>query len=108
MIRRQAAQNHTPLPRWLQKKPQIPFGLEFYFRAFTTLSSCRPIGFEEGRIPWTAVHQYAQFKELSSQEERELWEIVAALDLCYLKARADKAKIEADRGKKRLPSPGRK
>lgn len=108
MVRRQAAQNRTPLPRWVLEKPGVPFGLESYFKAFMTLSSCRSAGMEEGRIPWTAAREYARAHRMDGQEERELWEIVAGLDLAYLRVRAEKAKTEADRKNKRLPSPGRK
>lgn len=96
-MRDQAKQNKVPLPRWLIEKPEIPLGLEFYYRAFVDLSTCRVVGMSEGRIPWTAVNDYSIRNSLSDQDALDLWEVVAKLDMVYLEMRAAKTKVDQSR-----------
>lgn len=96
------------MPKWLIEKPEILIGLEWYYRAFTDLSTCRSYGMSEGPIPWLAVNEYAIRHRMTHQEFDDLWEVVRKLDAVYIKERAGKAKIENSRiGSKQPPSRGR-
>lgn len=62
------------------------------------------MGFGEGRIPWTAVFDYASRLELSSDDFEDLWQLISLMDIEYLKyqqAKADqKRKAEEAAGKR--------
>lgn len=88
-----------PIPKAIMEAPQLSPGLKYYFDAFMALSSCRPIGMAEGRIPWTAVSQYARDHELSSADLDDLWTLVCALDTVYLKHQQKRSKINETKGK---------
>lgn len=68
----------------------------FYFNAYQELATCR--NHEGGRIPWTAINQYAKFYRLSVDEAEDLLSIITMLDVMVL---AD----EADNGKSDKPKP---
>jgi hypothetical protein len=59
-------------------------GLAFYMSAFYSLSSCRAVGMAEGRIPWTAVKDYALYYGLDEVEFDILWELITRVDAAYL------------------------
>lgn len=63
----------------------------FYFTSFVTVSSCRPLGMSEGRIPWTAVWDYGDKMGLDEEEIEDLWMLVSLLDGEYLKLRQKQA-----------------
>lgn len=48
--------------------------------AFWTLDSCRSIGMSPGRIPWTAIEQYAQANGYGVEEAWVLHEVIPAMD----------------------------
>jgi hypothetical protein len=68
--------------------------------AFLDLSTCRQLGMEVGPIPWTAIHDYADRKYLSSDEREELEYVIRYVDTVYLMSDEDLAK-RADRLKQR-------
>lgn len=89
----QARLNRTPIPDRILNKPILAVGLQFYLTAFVELSSCRPVGMAEGRIPWTAVREYALHCGLDEIEFDILWELITRVDAAYLEwqsKRADK------------------
>lgn len=94
LIRRARAEHKRP-PVSIINAPMLLPGLGFYFQAFLSLSSCRPLGMAEGRIPWTAAYQYADNIGLDPDEFEDLWVLVSLMDAAYLKFRA--AKAEAGR-----------
>jgi hypothetical protein len=96
LIRRARAER-KPVPSKIAGAPRLLPGLGFYFNAFLALSSCRPIGMGEGRIPWHSAYQYAQALELDSEEFEDLWVLVSFMDAAYLKFRA----AQADAGRKK-------
>lgn len=69
-------------------------GLGFYFNAFMALSSCRPIGMMEGRIPWTAAYDYAQRMGLDDEEFEDLWVLVSYMDAEYIRFRQKQAETK--------------
>jgi hypothetical protein len=80
-----------PVPKRIAEAPQLLPGLGFYYTAFLTLSSCRSVGFSEGRIPWTAARDYANQLDMTDEELEDLWMLVCSMDGEYLKYRAEQA-----------------
>lgn len=66
-------------------------GLQFYYSAFWTLSSCRPVGMGEGRIPWSSVNAYSLRYRLDDVELDHLWVLITQMDGEYLKFANKKA-----------------
>jgi len=76
--------------------PSLYPGLQFYYTAYLTLTSCRTsAGMSEGRIPWTAVAQYADRYGLDDEEMDLLWTLVCEMDSVYLKYQQKKGKIKS-------------
>ncbi len=90
LIRRARAER-KPVPEKIRNAPQLLPGLGFFFQAFLALSSCRPLGMQEGRIPWTAAFQYGQDNGLDHEEFEDMWILVSFMDAAYLKVRAQQA-----------------
>lgn len=57
------------------------------YDAFWKLSTCRSYGMTEGPIPWTAIHQYGESREMGEDEFYEFEELILAMDRAYLKIR---------------------
>lgn len=91
MIRRARAER-KPTPEKIANAPMLLPGMGLYFQAFLALSSCRPLGMGEGRIPWTAAFQYAENMGLDHDEFEDLWVLVSFMDAAYLKFRQEKQK----------------
>ena len=96
LIRRARAERKRP-PDKIVNAPQLLPGLGFYFQAFMALSSCRPLGMAEGRIPWHSAFQYAQALGLEEEEFEDLWVLVSFMDAAYLKFRT----AQAESGRKK-------
>ena len=90
LIRRARAER-KPIPVKIADAPQLLPGLGFYLQAFLALSSCRPLGMSEGRIPWTAAYQYANNLGLDPDEFEDMWVLVSYMDAAYLKFRQTKS-----------------
>ncbi len=73
-----------PLPDWFLDEPPLSEYAEFFLRAFDMLSSCRPVGFSEGQIPWTAVNDFAISRGLDREMTNALEAVIMALDRAYL------------------------
>ena len=93
---KQARAAHRDLPARIQKAPEMFAGYAFYYQAFWALNSCRPVGWGEGSIPWTAVYAFAQAHRLPEEELDFLWFLIERLDSEY--TRYQRAKAEAARG----------
>jgi hypothetical protein len=89
-IRKSAESQNLPLPDWIQNKPVLGQGLEFYYMAFIDLNSCRIIGMGEGPIPWTAIHQYAVKYDIYDAEFDRFLTIITNMDHAYLTERNKK------------------
>jgi hypothetical protein len=74
-----------PLPDHIIHAPTLLPGQMFFFQAFLALSSCRPIGMDEGRIPWTAAYQYACDLDLDAEEFEDMWAMISYMDTAYIK-----------------------
>lgn len=70
-------------------EPEIG-GLEFFYDAFRELDSCRPIGFELGPIPFTAIVEYSRIYDVGDFDE--FLQIIRLVDAAYL--RIQRSKVE--------------
>lgn len=70
------------LPDPWRNIPQVESRLEWYFSAFSELSTCRQIGMGVGPIPWTAIVQYQDRHNL--KEELGFLELIRDMDLVYI------------------------
>ena len=66
----------------LAERPSI-IGYEWYWEAFHELSTCRVNGFSVGRIPWTAVNDWAQTYGLNPVERYIFHQVIAAMDTIF-------------------------
>lgn len=90
--------NQRPLPKAIQNAPDLLLGLEFVYFAFWELSSCRPVGFSAGPIPWSIIVDFARSHGLSLDEEEDFIYHIRALDhafLEYSKEQSEKTKPSA-------------
>lgn len=84
------------VPDVIRNAPYLLPGLQLYWVAFLTLSSCRG-GMGDGRIPWTAVKEYCAHIGLEDEEFDYCWALLCAMDAAYIKHNSDKAKAEANK-----------
>jgi hypothetical protein len=83
-------------PDWFYDRPELFPGQEFYIDAFDQLTTCRLVtGGSVGRIPWTAVHQYAEVMEMDYYEFLVFQQVIAKLDSFYVSWVYDQMKREA-------------
>lgn len=82
------------MPRRIADAPELLPWLPDTFRAFFELSTCRH---EQGPIPWTALHLYAQAHDIPDGEELDRFTgLIRAMDSAYIAAinkRNSKSKI---------------
>jgi len=86
-----AESQKLPLPDWIKNRPELAFGLEFYYMAFMDLNSCRQIGMGEGPIPWTDIYLYAQAYDIVEYEFDRFHHIMCSMDSAYLNERQKKS-----------------
>ena len=90
-VREQMRINKMPAPKWIEEKPELKFGLEFYWKAFWDLATCRQIAHgAEGPIPWTAMKEYANQFDIRGIEFDRFSAVLKILDSKYLMSRGKK------------------
>lgn len=67
-------------------------GLEFFFKAWMELSSCRGIGMEQGPIPWDSTRKYCNEYVIVGELRDDMFYFVRAIDNAYLNYEREKAK----------------
>lgn len=72
------------VPDKIKNAPDLLLGLEFYFRAFVDLTTCRSSGWSPGPIPWTDIHGYAIMNGLDEEEADTLHHHISKMDNAYL------------------------
>lgn len=79
-------------------------GVEWIWKAWNDLNSCRSLGMGVGPIPWSAVDRYAQAVGLDGDEFVLLWRCSMRLEKIYqdhLKEKSDRrAKKHGDSNRK--------
>lgn len=99
LIREQMRINRMKAPDWIENKPDLLIGLEFYWKAFWELSTCRQFGYGEGPIPWLAMMQYARQYEIIGEEFDRFVLVLKFMDTEYLKFRHKKTQSKINPGK---------
>lgn len=108
-LRQAAAERGLDVPEAVRGQPQVPAHLDLYWRAFSALSTDRPLGFGgAGPIPWTAIDRYAARLGLGAEECERLAQIVGRVDEAFLghmerrqKQRRDEAERQSRKGQRR-------
>lgn len=90
MIIEQAVRSGLPLPARIENSPSILPGLELYYLGFLEISSSRSIGWSLGPIPWLAIEQYSQIKELDEEQTEAMHHHIVAMDTAFLRHHAKK------------------
>lgn len=92
----QCERSRRPLPSIIANKPVLAPHLYAYYHAWNVLSSCRMSvpGFGMGRIPWTAVMEFARFRRLDGETLDILWDLICRLDSVYINHEAEKTKLQ--------------
>lgn len=72
--------SRRPLPKAIQEAPVLEESLELFYDAYTSLGTCRPVGFGFSPIPWTAVADYCQRKDFDEYQTEALHFIVNEMD----------------------------
>lgn len=98
LVKRQCLQSGSPLPDWIENKPELEDGDDFYLEAFYQLGTERQLGFGEGPIPINAILSYSRHYGFGDAQEKDFVEIIMLLDAAYLKEQA--AKQQKERAKK--------
>lgn len=71
-------------------------GLEWFYDAFTDLSSTRPVGMGVGHIPWTAIDRWAVRNEVDGEDFDDLVYMMREMDAEFFDLQDKKAKRQAD------------
>lgn len=95
-----AIANRQPLPEAIANAPTLYLGLDFYFRAFLDLNTCRDMGMGRGPLPWTALVQYAGEMGLTGEDKEDFLYLLQKVDNDYLE-------WARDQDKKNRPKKGR-
>lgn len=95
-IIRQAVRSGQPIPDRIANAPKLRIGLRLFLQAFFDLDSERDQGWGLGRIPWTAMRQYALFYELDQEQSDALIHFVQVMDTAFLKWAKDKGPKDKD------------
>lgn len=80
------------LPPQFANAPDLWPGLEFYWSAFWALDSCRAMGMSVGPIPWTAIEQWCDAKEVDDEERETVHYLIRRMDIAYLAHHSAKMK----------------
>ena len=72
-------------PAWMEDKPLMLEGDQFYMRSFWDLSTERQIGFTVGPIPVNSIYSYACAKGIPSSIMVLFETVIRAMDQTYLK-----------------------
>lgn len=91
----QAVRNRQPLPDAIANAPVLLFGLDFYFRAFMDLNTCRDVGMGRGPIPWVDLNTYADSMDLAGDDKEVFLYLLQKVDdqyLAWAKTQDDKNK----------------
>lgn len=82
------------IPKTIREAPRLDGGLTHYWEAFLDLGTCRRYHFGgEGPIPWTAIHQWADWWGFDDVDDRAMFcRIMRRVDNWYLERQAEEAK----------------
>lgn len=88
--------NKEPVPKTITDAPELLPWLSPIWASFYELGTCRQSGFDEGLIPWTAIHHYAVVNGYGDPFEFERFLIlIRAMDEAYIEFKQKKQKNKA-------------
>ena len=90
-ILRQCRDRRIPVPARIKDAPTLGIGLDLFYNAFLELSSCRAASFQEGPIPWVAIHLYCEDNEIVGDQKSSLLYLVRRMDTAFLDFRRKQA-----------------
>lgn len=76
----------------LSRRPPQDAAITLVLNAFADLSTCRPLGMMEGRIPWTACDRWCERHGLDDDAMRVLWSVIQRIDIEEMERRAFEAR----------------
>lgn len=79
----------------LDRQPEHDEAMGVVFNAWNDLSTCRPVGMAEGRIPWTACDRWCERHGMDDDAAQLLWTVIAKLDVEEMERRAFEARSKA-------------
>jgi len=85
------------------RQPEQDEAMGVVLMAWGDLSTCRPVGMVEGRIPWDKAKDWGIENGLDVDERRLLWRVIQRLDIEEMDRRA----FEARTDRPAQPSPRR-
>jgi len=88
----QCLRERLPFPKRIANAPELWMGLELFYGAFLDLTTDRPMGWDARPIPWTAIRDYADAYDIRDEQREDLFDLVRAMDIAYLKHLEKKAK----------------
>jgi hypothetical protein len=94
----------VPFPAKIRDAPILTLGLDFFFRAWIELNSCRHIGMDEGCISWESIRNYCNEYDIVGELRQDMFYLVRSMDNTYLEYKRNKAKkqqISNNKGNKK-------
>ena len=91
-IIQQCLRSNQPFPEKIGNAPHLLLGLDFFFKAWMELGSCRTVGMEEGPIPWESIRNYCAEYDIVGELREDMFFFIRSLDNAYLEHRRTKAK----------------
>lgn len=76
----------------LDRQPPQDDAMGVVLNAWEDLSTCRPVGMTEGRIPWDKAKDWGIENGLDADERRLLWIVIRRLDVEEMDRRAHEAR----------------
>ena len=73
------------LPKWYVEGPDLLGRDDWYLAAFHRLSTCRPLGFGPGPIPWRDIHRYALHAGLDRSATESFTTVIMTMDAAWLR-----------------------
>lgn len=93
-VEKQAKNAGKPIPDWILKKrmnrPELGFGLSFYYNAFFDIGSERPPSQTVWNIAWSSIQRYADHYEMDFEQAEKLHFIIRKMDNAYIEFMNDK------------------
>ena len=80
-----AIRKNRPLPDWFMDEPEIEPQDRFFIKAFFDLDTCRSVGMDIGRIPWSIIVQYSDRYKLDEDVSEAFVDIIREMDNAFLK-----------------------
>jgi len=87
----QCKRQNRPLPKKIANAPDLLIGSEFYYSAFNSLNTCRPVSMGIGPIPWTAINDYAIRYKLIGTAADDFFDIMNLVDEEFVNWQSTKA-----------------